>query len=146
MRHEFTSGQWVDIRPVQDLKAKDKDAWDAAIQLNIGLDENGQINTDDVPIGLYLMNMRRNALLGRLLRDWSFTDEDGTKLKLPAWTHEGVVNEESIGEIPIDDFNELEELIKPYIAKVDRKPDPKGTTTATSNGSSRVRQTVRRRG
>jgi hypothetical protein len=54
--------------------------------------------------------------------------------------------EASYGEIGLDDFAEIEEILAPYMAKIQRRPDPKETTTASSNGTSRAKARSSHRG
>jgi hypothetical protein len=43
-----------------------------------------------------------------------------------------------IGDYPLDDENAIEEILAPYLVKL-RRPDPKETTTSSSNGRSKAR-------
>lgn len=144
MEYTFRSGQTMNIRPIQDLRAKDKDAYEAAIRFYIKFTDDGTPDLSDLPISMSMMAVQRNALFAQLIREWSFTGSDGLVLPIPTWnTSTGEIeNAASIGELPIDDYDELLEFMRPYLAKVGRKPDPKGTTTASSNGSSPEKEEV----
>ncbi len=151
MQHTLESGETIDLRPVKGpngLKAKDKDAYEAAIKLYVEFDDKGMPDMSGIPFSMSLTKLQRNALLARLLLGWSLKDDDGNPLPLPAWNGEqdSIDNEASLGEIDIDSWNEIEEILEPYIAKVARKPDPKGTTTASSNGTSREKVARSRKG
>src|SRR5689334_10775346 len=74
----------------------------------------------------------RNAVIARVITGWSY----GTPV--PYFEAGEVCNAESIDEIPLDDFNEIEELIAPYLAKLRQRADPKRGITSASNGSSRA--------
>jgi len=142
MEHKLPSGATVDVRPIQSLKGKDKDVVDASVRLTLGFDSEGNLNTDNLPISMGIAAIKRNALIARLLKGWTCTDgESADILPLPRWDEDHVDNEESIGELPIDDFNALLDLVAPYEKKLDRRPDPKGTTTANSSSTSKARST-----
>jgi len=143
MRKEFGSGNWIDIAPVQGLKAKHRDAYEGAPKIYIKFREDGSVDMSDMPLSMTLAKLQRNGLLATLITDWSFesTSDDGiptgTKLPVPHWNGTEIEGNESFGEIPIDDMDELEDLLQPYLKKVQRKPDPKKTITGGSTGPSR---------
>lgn len=155
MRHTFESGQWIDVLPIQALRAKHKDAVDAAVKMYVAFDEKGQPDLSSMPITMSVAKAQRNVLMSILISAWSFnssmTDPDtgepvpGTEIPLPVpvWHADGaqglIEGEDSFGEIEIDDFNELELFFAPYLEKLRRRPDPKGTTTDDSRGTSRAR-------
>lgn len=146
MRHTLTSGEWIELRPIQALKAKDKDAYEAIAKIYISFDADGKPDMSKIPFSMSLASLQRVALLSRLLIGWSFkyaTDDDevpaelrGQPLPLPRYENEEVTNAETPGEIPIDDWLEIEDILDPYLVKVRRKPDPKGTTTGPSKTTS----------
>jgi len=136
MRTELDSGAWVEHRPLQDLKAKDKDAVSRSVKMAMPLTAEGEVDMSaGVSIGGEMQIAARNAVLARVITAWSFD------APVPVYENWQITNVESIDEIPIDDFNEIEDLFDPYLAKLRKRPDPKapaaGTTTA-SNGSSRA--------
>lgn len=150
MRHTLTSGEWIDVLPISGLKAKHKDAVEAAIKMYVSIDENGKPEMKDMPFTMSIPKAQRNVLMAMCISAWSFTIEDGAALPVPQWHADGdmglIENEDSFGEIGIDDFNEIEEWFEPYLAKTRRRPDPKGTTTANSSGTSPGRASVSRKG
>lgn len=142
MRHTFESGEWIELRPVSNLKAKDKDVYAAAVKLYVEFDDSGKPDMSSVPFSMSIPAIQRDALLARLMLGgdgWSFTTDGGDPLPVPVWNEdlERLENHESIGELPLDDWNELEALLQPYIDKVKIKPSPKPTTTENSTGTSR---------
>lgn len=140
MRHDLESGAWIDLRPVQDLKSRDRDVWDDAHDQAMGITatvSDGAIDIQRVPVTPSMLHrMPRHALLCRLLNGWSYD------LPLPRWAG-GIENEESLAELPLDDEDEIGALLEPYVARVLARPDPKGrhgaTTTKSGSGSSATR-------
>lgn len=141
MRHELASGGWVDVRPIQDLKAKDKFAVSAAVKMLIPVNEDGEPDVSDgVALGGAMQTRAFNAVIARVVTAWSFD------LPKPVYEFEQVTHEDSIDELPLDDFNEIEALLAPYQAKLRQRPNPKGATTSTSSGPSRAKANGSRRG
>jgi hypothetical protein len=72
-----------------------------------------------------------------VVEGWSYD------LPVPELGDDGqVTGLDSFGELPLDDFDELERLLAPFEEKLARKPDPKApaaATTSSSNGSSRAK-------
>jgi hypothetical protein len=161
MRHTFESGNWIDVLPIQALKAKHKDAAEAAIRLYVSFDADGNPDLSQLPLSMSLAKAQQHVLMAVCIRSWSFTtcqfDDDGNRvegteglLPVPEWYEDGATGtikyEESFGELDIDDAADLEEFFRPYMEKIKRRPDPKGTTTSSSNGSSRERVKHSQRG
>ena len=133
MKTIFASGAWVEHRPIQDLKAKDKDAVSAAVKMVIPLTEDGEFDRSQGMVFSGAMQLAaRDACIARVVTGWSW------ELPVPYFEAGEVHGGESIGELPIDDFNELEDLIAPYLAKLRQRPNPKGATTSASSGPSRA--------
>ena len=136
MKTTLESGAWVEHRPIQDLKAKDKDAVSLSVKMAIPVTEDGEIDRSQGLLMTGAMQLAaRNAVLARVITGWSY------EAPVPQFEASEVHNADSIDEIPIDDFNEIEELLAPYLAKLRQKPNPKAQTAATttsSNGSSRA--------
>lgn len=132
----FESGAWVEHRPIQDLKAKDKDAVSLSVKMAIPITEDGEIDRSQGMVFSGAMQLAaRNAVIARVVTGWSY------EVPVPYFEAAEVHGAESIDEIPIDDFNEIEELIAPYLAKLRQKPNPKAQaagTTTSSNGLSRA--------
>lgn len=133
MEHTLPSGATISLRPVQDLKSRDRDVWDDAQAQAMGI--SASYGADDVTISdvkvapATLHRLPRRALLCRLLTGWSY------ELPRPAWAG-GIENEESFAELPLDDEDAIYELLEPYVVKVGQKPDPKGRRGATTTKSS----------
>ena len=154
MRVTFGSGNWIDVLPIQGLKAKHKDAAEASIKMYVSFDKDGNPDLSGMPFSMSIAKARRNAVMAMCITNWSFTTQqldpegvpvEGTEMLLPVpqWTADGaqglIQYEESFGELDIDDMTDLETFFAPYMEKLVRKPDPKATTTSSSNGSSRER-------
>lgn len=146
MHVDLASGHSLEIVPLSGLKAKHKDAFEGAPKLYVKFDQNGEADLSNLPLSMTLATLQRNALLASLISSWSFTQDDGSPLPVPTWDGNEIANVEAFGEIPLDDINEIEDIIEPYIAKIKRRPDPKGTTTASSTGSSKDNRVRSRKG
>ena len=134
MKTELSSGAWVEHRPIQDLKAKDKDAVSKSVKMAIPINEEGEVDRSQGMVFSGAMQVAaRNAVIARVITKWSY------EWPVPYFEAGEVVWTESIDEIPLDDFNEIEDLIAPYLAKLRQRPDPKKTTTSSSSGSSKAR-------
>lgn len=140
MRTTFESGAWVEHLPVQELKGKHKRDLDRVGKPRPVFGADGQPDIEATVSGLDVMGWvagRRDAIWAMVLDAWSFD------LPVPVFVRETgeVTGAEAYGELPLDDFEALEELMKPFEAKLERKPDPKApgaATTTSSNGSSRA--------
>lgn len=162
MRHTLSDGvTWIDVLPLAAIKAKHKDAVDAAIKLYVAFDDKGQPDLSNMPITMSIAKAQRNVLMAVCILRWSVTtvdmNEDGEPiegteraLEVPVWHADGaqgfIEHEDSFGELDIDIFNELEDYFAPYMEKVRRRPDPKGTTTASSNATSKAKESHSRKG
>jgi hypothetical protein len=140
MRHDLASGAWVEMRPLGDLKGKDRDVYERAIRLMVPRNTDGAIDIQmAVALGLDMGMIRRDAAIGRLVTGWSLD------VPVPVIGELGVENRDSIGELPLGDLEEIEDLLAPYLAKL-RRPDPKApaaATTTASNGRSREKASSR---
>ena len=134
MRHDLESGAWVEMTPLQDLKGKDRDRYEKAIRFGLPVTEVGEIDViRGVAQRVDPREVRRNAAMGCFITAWSY------ELPVPGLDEDGrVAHPEVIGDYPIGDEDEIEALIAPYLAKL-RRPDPKETTTSSSNGRSKAR-------
>lgn len=131
MRTTLTTGAEIEHRPIQDLKAKDKDAVSTSVKMAIPLDDDGEFDRSQGMVFSGAMGLAaRNAVIARVITSWPYGP-------VPHYEAGEVHGAELIDEIPLDDFNEIEELIAPYLAKLRQKPNPKGATTSGSSGSSR---------
>ena len=135
MRVTFTSGAWVDMRPPQELTAKDKMKVQAATVLPSVDWSTGAMSS---PMTMDMISRQTFACLDRIITAWSYdwvlpkddisSDEDGNR----TW-------DASLLQLGIDDWNELEEATEPHLEKMRAAPKARGATTSRSNGSSRVR-------
>lgn len=133
MRTPLASGAWIEHRPIQDLKAKDKDAVSMSVKMAIPINEDGEVDRSKGLVMSGAMQIAaRNAVIARVITGWSY------EWPVPYFEAAEVHNAESIDEIPIDDFEQIEELIAPYLAKLRHQPDPKGSITSASNGRSKA--------
>jgi hypothetical protein len=121
------------MRPVSDLKVRDREVYEAPLtDFEVGFRADGKPDFSAKKMNIGAPKEQRRALLCRLLTAWSY------ELPRPSWAG-GIENEESLHELPLDDWDEISRLLDPYIAKISGKPDPKGgrsATTTASNGSS----------
>jgi hypothetical protein len=135
MRTTLTSGAEIEHRPIQDLRAKDKDAVTMSVKMAIPVTEDGEIDrSQGLQMSGAMQLAARNAVISRVITKWPYGP-------VPTFGAGEVHGAELIDEIPIDDFNEIEELIAPYLAKLRQRANPKAAaaaTTTASNGSSRA--------
>jgi hypothetical protein len=155
MRTTLASGAWVDHRPIGDLKGKDKRALTAVTMSKLGgaalggdvVDAAGNMDIPAILASILASGavkqfgaQGQDAVWALAITGWSYD------LPVPEVITDGeqlgeVLNSGSFGEIPLDDCEELEQLFAPYQVKLQRRPDPKGATTSSSNGSSRDART-----
>lgn len=143
MRTELESGAWVEHTPIQDLKARDKDAVSRLVTANLPVTEGQEMPGLDAEGRADLLMLQRDAVWAQVLSGWSFD------LPLPVISGAVIGNRESLAELPLDDYDELIALLTPFAVKLLRVPSPKGppaATTSSSNGSSRARAHGSRKG
>lgn len=157
MRHDLTSGAWIEYLPIADLKRKHKmtlarmtqakltkgipaEQIAAMVSGDSGTDTRalvaGVVATGAVDFGKFSEG-QQEAAWAMIITGWSYllpvpsivVNEDGTPT---------VADIGSFGELPLEDDEEIGKLLAPYEAKLSRRPDPKGTTTSSSNGPSRA--------
>ena len=132
MRTTLESGAEIEHRPIQDLVAKDKDAVSLSVKMAIPITEEGDIDRSKGLLMSGSMQLAaRNAVIARVITKWPYGP-------VPHFEAGEVHGAELIDEIPIDDFNEIEELIAPYLAKLRQRANPKATTSTKSSTSSRA--------
>lgn len=130
MRTTLTSGAEIEHRPIQDLKAKDKDAVSQSVKMAVQLNDDGEFDRSQGMVLTGAMGLAaRNAVIARVITGWPYGP-------VPYYEAGEVHGAELIDEIPLDDFNELEELVAPYLAKLRQKPNPKAQAAATTTSSS----------
>ena len=133
MRTTLTSGAWVEHRPIGDLKRKDKMALASIGKPEVVLTPSGEPDLAQMVGGMDIMSWvasQQDAVWALVISAWSY------EMPVPAVEGGEVKGAEAFGEIPLDDSEELEALFAPFLEKLTRRPDPKGTTTSSSNGSS----------
>ena len=141
MHVDLASGNSIQIVPLQGLKAKHRDAFEGGPKLYVKFDSDGNPDMSGMPLSMTIAKAQRNALMASLISSWTFRrlDDEGNPvgdiLPVPTWDGDELHNGESFGELPIEDILEIEELLKPYIDKIQRKPDPKTMTTAGSTAA-----------
>lgn len=135
MRSTFTSGAWVEHTPIQELRGKHKRNLDRVGKPRPVFGAGGEFDQAATVSGMDVMGWqaaRRDAVWAMVITAWSWD------LPVPVFGDDGqVADADSFGELPLEDFEELEALLKPFEEKLARRPDPKGVTTSGSNGSSR---------
>jgi hypothetical protein len=139
MRTTLASGAWIDHVPVQDLKGGHKRKLDRTTKLALppgAVSEDGQVDMDALMSSMDMTAFaaaKQDATWALLIDKWSYD------LPVPDLTAGGVEGSESFDEIPIDDYEEIGQVLAPHAAKLARRPNPKHSTTSASNGSSPAR-------
>lgn len=133
MRRDLASGAWLELVPVQNLTGKDRSRFEKAIRFEIPVDDSGELDKAlTVAMRINGNEVRRNAAIACFVTGWSY------ELPLPGLDEVGrITGAESIGDYPLDDEIEIDVVLEPYLGKL-RRPDPKGTTTSSSNGRSKA--------
>jgi hypothetical protein len=140
MRHNLPSGAWIEMRPVQELKGKDKDRFDLGVRMQLPRDDEGQLDAAaGISRGMDGRVIRRDAAIACFVTAWSYLGDGGEPLPVPALDdHGAITHPESVGDYPLDDATALAGLLAPLLAKLE-PPDPKEATTSASNGRSRAK-------
>jgi hypothetical protein len=140
VRHDLPSGAWAEMRPVQDLKGKDRDRFELAVRMQLPRDDEGGIDADRaITEGMDSRVLKRDAAIACFVTAWSFLADDGEPLPVPGLDEHGAItHRESVGDYPLDDATTLDGLLAPLLAKL-APPDPKEATTSASNGRSRAK-------
>lgn len=148
MRTDLTSGAWIEHVPVQALTFGHKRAVQRATRLAIpagAIDEDLNVNRAAMLDGMDIMGMaaaRQDATWALLITAWSY------EVPVPELDKAtGIVTgAAALDEIPLEDAEEIEQLLAPAAAKLARQPSGKGGTTSSSNGSSPGSRSGSRRG
>jgi hypothetical protein len=142
MRVTFESGNWVEMRSPAELMSGDRSAMHAATEIPVSSKQlNAASKGDnsilgDITFSMGMVEDQQYAVLSRLISAWSYDfpiprlDETTTPTGKPAF-------EDSLRQIPIDDWDEIDAAVAPHMAKL--RKGPKGKATSSSNGSSRGR-------
>src|SRR5262250_2197634 len=121
MRTTLESGAWVEHVPIGELKGKHKRAVEAAGKPPVSpdaFDGDGQVDVRAVLSGMDISSWlaaRQDALWAVLIDAWSYD------LPVPELNGGAVVNADSLGELPLGDYEEIEALFAPYAAKLARR-------------------------
>jgi hypothetical protein len=139
VRHDLESGAWIEITPLHDLKGKDRDRFDKVMRFGLPVTEGGEFDAiRAVAERIDTRGLRRDAAMACFITAWSF-ESGGEPLPVPGLNELGqIAHPEVIGDYPLDDETEIEAILAPYLVKL-RRPDPKETTTSSSNGRSKAR-------
>jgi len=148
MRTELASGAWIEHVPIQDLRGRHRRDYERAGKPRVApgsVDASG-----DIDIGVLLAGMdvtsyglaKKDALWAIIIGGWSYD------APVPVFDRGSgeVTGTDALDDIPIDDYDEIEQLLAPFEAKLNRRPDPKSSTSSGSNGSSPARAGGSRRG
>lgn len=133
MKLELPSGNWIELRGPEQLNAGDRTAMHAAVTLPMDASrlESGSVGMMNVSLGM--VEAQNYAVLARVIFAWSYP------MCLPREdASEGY--EDSLKQIPLDDWDVIEEAVAGHMAKL-RGSGPKGkkTATASSNGTSKAK-------
>lgn len=138
MRHEFESGEWVEYKPVAEMKHKHRTRLLKVTRSSLPLDADGELDKariDGEHHGMAVYNLdyadlQLAALCALAVTSWSYQD-----VPVPQITEDGygLLHADSVGETDI----ELADLLEPHLRRLTREPDPK-ETTSSSNGRSKA--------
>jgi hypothetical protein len=121
LRLDLPSGGWIEYR--DQLRGKDKFAVQGAIRFTM---EEGRAQEVTGAVS----NNMRNALLARIITDWSFPEPIPAK-RSDLDLSDPLQLEDAIGEpLDIDDYNALQEAVEPLFEKVSFQ----GPNRKTSSG------------
>lgn len=141
MRTDLESGAWVEYTPLQDLKGKHKRLLDRVTkpQMPAGaVDGDGRVDMDVILAGMDVSSLgrvRHDALWAAVITGWSYD------FPVPEIEGDEIAHADSLDEIPLDDYEEIDGLLARHAEKLSRRPDPKvraAATTTASSGSSRA--------
>lgn len=139
MRHDFPSGAWAELRPLADLRGKDKRLFEQARLTGYVFDADGDVDYPATNAALGVAARRAlfvtNALAAGValaVTGWSF-DVPLPVIDPQARTVSGgqVLDD----DLSLDDLSELEGIVLPYILALQRQADPKAPAAATTTRS-----------
>lgn len=139
MRHDFPSGAWAELRPIADLRGKDKRLFEDARFTGYVRDSDGDVDVEvtlaTLGLGgrrdLYGVNIRA-AACALVITSWSF---DVPRPVIDPQSRQ-VSGAQALDEdLGLDDLNELESVLLPYQLALSRRPDPKAPAAATTTSS-----------
>jgi hypothetical protein len=138
MKAELESGAWVELLDIGKLTAREKAVYSAATIVPVRVGDAGVLGMSSV--SLSTIDDQHKAVLAALIKAWSF------ELILPSEdmtvdVDNRLIYDQSLVNLPIDDYNELIEILDPYLDKLRGGPkartQPKGgPLTGPSSSSS----------
>lgn len=141
MKLELTSGQWIELRDVNQLTAGDKLALHASTELPM---QGSQIDEFAEGRGTFTFSLgtvdeQLYGVLARIIQAWSYPyclpkDDISRDLDTGKRTYA-----DSLARLPLDDWNELEEATAEHMNKLRQSPKGRKTTSTTSGRSSRAK-------
>lgn len=124
---------WADIKDVDDLVGADQDRLEDALGLVGQLDKDGQVDKAaimaSIKVGYPMIHRVRDALFSVVILDWSL----GAPLPRD--------DPDFMQRVPLALKQAIEEATEEHNMLLNRRPDPKGAsgaTTRSSNGSSKA--------
>ena len=104
-RHALKSdGAWVELRDVEDLRARDRKKVNAIVMSAVSVDLDGNVSTGPEMVSL-IQEAAPDAVIGLLVAGWEIPYLPDAKLpKLDA---------DVLGELKLDDYDRLLELVGP---------------------------------
>lgn len=147
MRTTLESGAYVEHVAIQDVKGRHIRDYARAGRGHVdpaAVDDDGNVDARALVTGMDLgeaQEEKHDALWAIILTGWSYEFAVPKFDRGSGETH----GTEVLDEIPGDDYQEIDLLLKPFQAKLAARPSPKGATTSASNGSSRAKASGSRR-
>jgi hypothetical protein len=147
MRTTLESGAWIEHVPIQDLKGKQIRDYARAGKGHIGrdaVDDEGNVDIRAVVEATDIgekQQARHDALWAIVISAWSY------EFPVPVFDRGAgeTSGAEVLEEIPADDYREIDKMVEPFEKKLTARPNPKGATTSSSNGSSRAKASASHR-
>lgn len=132
MRHDLvTEGAWVELRDVEDLRAKDRKKVTAIVMSAVSVDLDGEVTTGPEMVSL-IMEAAPDAVIGLLVAAWEIPYLPDAQLPC--------LDVDALGELKLDDYDRLKELVAPAQAllmphssnNVDDHADPRSPSEPVS--------------
>ena len=126
-RHVLKSdGAWVELRDLLDVRARDRRKVTAAMTAGVSVDiETGRIAADSARVMQAFETDAPEAVAALLITAWEIPYMPDAKL--PS------IDPESVGELRLDDYDRLMEIIKPAVSLLlARRPSPDDHADPTS--------------
>jgi hypothetical protein len=102
-----TDGAWVDLRDVEDLRARDRKKVDAIISAQITVDLDGNVTTGPELVSA-IKDAAPDAVAAALISSWEIPYLPDAQLPR--------LDAEILGELKLDDYDRLMELIEPAMS------------------------------